>query len=67
VVFTSFFYFGRISPKDGVGEVMIEVNNLHIFFWEVSDFCVLIFTKELISKSEDILVTEVLVGKIFGF
>jgi len=37
------------------------------FFWRVREFCVIIFTKELISKSEDIFVTEVLVGKIFGF
>ena len=36
-------------------------------FWKVRNFCALIFTKELISKPEDIFVTEVLVGKIFGF
>ena len=63
----SFSYFDRISPKGWVGEVMIKVNNLHAFFVEVTNFCVLVFTKGLISKSEDIPVIEVLVGKIFGF
>jgi hypothetical protein len=29
--------------------------------------CALVFTKELISKPEDILATEALVGEIFGF
>jgi len=37
------------------------------FLWKVKNFCPPVFTKELISKSEDILVTKVLVGKIFGF
>ena len=37
------------------------------FFWKVSNFCALIFTKGLISKPGDIFVAEVLVGKVFGF